>query len=150
MGAVYRAYDRVLEEDVALKVLREDAANKTEATRRFRTEIKLARRVIHRNVCRIFEYGEDQGRRFISMELIEGTDLKRVISKGSLSSEQAFSIAIQVAEGLNAIHRVGVLHRDLKTSNIMLDASGTVHLMDFGIAKHVDESATGATASGSA
>ena len=77
MGAVYRAYDRVLEEDVALKVLREDATNKSEAARRFRTEIKLARRVIHRNVCRIFEYGEDAGRRFISMELIEGTDLKR-------------------------------------------------------------------------
>jgi predicted Ser/Thr protein kinase len=148
MGAVYRAHDRVLDEDVALKVLREDAIDKHEATRRFRTEIKLARRVIHRNVCRIFEYGEDQGRRFISMELIEGTDLKRVISAGSLPTDQAFSIAIQIAEGLDAIHGVGVLHRDLKTSNIMLDASGTVRLMDFGIAKHVDESATGATASG--
>jgi serine/threonine-protein kinase len=148
MGAVYRAYDRVLEEDVALKVLREDAAH-GDAPRRFRTEIKLARRVIHRNVSRIFEYGEEHGRRFISMELVEGTDLRHAIARqGRLPPDRAFSIAIQVAEGLEAIHQVGIIHRDLKASNIMLDASGTVRLMDFGIAKHVDQGATAATASG--
>ncbi len=149
MGAVYRVFDRVLEEDVALKVLREDATDKSEAARRFRTEIKLARRVIHRNVCRIFEYGEEAGRRFISMELIEGTDLKRVLSQGSLAPDRAYAIAYQIAEGLDAIHGVGIVHRDLKTSNIMLDAAGTVRLMDFGIAKNLDEGATGATATGS-
>jgi len=148
MGAVYRAFDRVLEEDIALKVLREDAANKSDAARRFRTEIKLARRVIHRNVCRIFEYGEDAGRRFISMELIEGTDLKRVIAQGSLTPDHAYAIAYEIAEGLDAIHGVGIVHRDLKTANIMLDAAGTVRLMDFGIAKNVGEGTTGATATG--
>ncbi len=148
MGAVYRAFDRVLEEDIALKVLREDAANKSDAARRFRTEIKLARRVIHRNVCRIFEYGEDAGRRFISMELIEGTDLKRVIAQGSLTPDHAYEIAYEIAEGLDAIHGVGIVHRDLKTANIMLDAAGTVRLMDFGIAKNVGEGTTGATATG--
>jgi hypothetical protein len=148
MGAVYRAYDRVLEEDVALKVLREDAGEDKDATRRFRTEIKLARRVIHRNVCRIFEYGEERGRRFISMELIEGTDLKQAIAQALPPPERAFRIAVQLADGLEAIHHVGVIHRDLKTSNIMLDATGTVRLMDFGIAKHVSQDAVAATGSG--
>ena len=148
MGAVYRAHDRVLEEDVALKVLREDATDGN-AARRFRTEIKLARRVIHRNVCRIFEYGEEKGRRFISMELVEGTDLKHAIAQQSrFAPDRAFSVALQVADGLEAIHQVGIIHRDLKTSNIMLDASGTVRLMDFGIAKHVDQDAAAATATG--
>lgn len=148
MGAVYRAYDRVLEEDVALKVLREDATDGS-AARRFRTEIKLARRVIHRNVCRIFEYGEEKGRRFISMELVEGTDLKHAIAQQrGFAPDRAFSVALQVADGLAAIHQVGIIHRDLKTSNIMLDASGTVRLMDFGIAKHVNQDAAAATATG--
>ena len=148
MGAVYRAHDRVLEEDVALKVLREDATDGN-AARRFRTEIKLARRVIHRNVCRIFEYGEEKGRRFISMELVEGTDLKHAIAQQSrFGPDHAFSVALQVADGLEAIHQVGIIHRDLKTSNIMLDAYGTVRLMDFGIAKHVDQDAAAATATG--
>lgn len=149
MGAVYRAYDRTLEEEVALKVLREDVAASPEASRRFRTEIKLARKVIHRNVCRIFEYGEDAGLTYIAMELVEGTDLKQLVTRaGQLPLREAFSIAIQVADGLEAIHHVGVIHRDLKASNIMIDAQGHVRLMDFGIAKAAAEDATGATATG--
>jgi serine/threonine protein kinase len=146
MGAVYRAYDRVLEEEVALKVLTETGANRSDARRRFRTEIKLARRVMHRNVCRIFEYGEEQGRRFISMELIQGTELK--LHAGTMSPERAFAVAAQIADGLAAIHEVGVIHRDLKTSNIMLEPAGTVRLMDFGIAKHVEHEGVDATATG--
>jgi predicted Ser/Thr protein kinase len=149
MGAVYRAWDRTLEEEVALKVLREGMSGTAEASRRFRTEIKLARKVIHRNVCRIFEYGEDAGLTYISMELIEGTDLKQLVDRaGHLPLSQAFSIAIQVADGLEAIHHVGVIHRDLKASNIMIDGSGAVRLMDFGIAKEAAHDATGATATG--
>ncbi len=149
MGAVYRVYDRKLDEEVALKVLREDVAGQQDAAKRFKDEIKIARRVIHRNVCRIFEYGEERGRLFFSMELVEGTDLKQaIVQAGRLPPERAFAIAIQLADGLEAIHQVGVIHRDLKTSNAMLDAAGTVRLMDFGIAKNVASEGTGATATG--
>src|SRR3989449_6946792 len=138
MGAVYRAHDRVLDETVALKVLRGDVASAPEMPKRFRSEIKLARRVAHPNVCRIYEYGEDGPRQYISMELVEGTNLKEVLKKrGALPPAEAFDVAIQVAEGLEAIHQVGIVHRDLKTPNVMLDPHGTARVMDFGIAKKV-------------
>jgi serine/threonine-protein kinase len=105
--------------------------------KRFRHEIKLARKVSHRNVCRIHEYGEDGGVRYISMEYVEGTDIKQLARDkgGFLEPDEAFDVAIQAADGLQAIHDVGIIHRDLKTSNIMRDPSGRVRLMDFGIAK---------------
>jgi serine/threonine protein kinase len=148
MGVVYKAHDRVLEEEIAIKVLRADIARSPDLARRFRAEIKLARKVTHRNVCRIHEYGEDQGVRYISMELIEGVDLKHLIRErhGGLPPAEAFDVATQVARGLSAIHDVGIVHRDLKTANIMLDRRGHVKLMDFGIAK--EEKSTGATATG--
>jgi len=136
MGAVYQVFDRVLEEQVAVKVLRAEVAASTDLTRRFRSEIKLARRVRQPNVCAIHEYGEDGDLRFISMELIDGTDLKRVIqSSGRFETDEAFGITRQIAEGLKAIHAIGVIHRDLKAANIMLDQRRQVHVMDFGIAK---------------
>jgi len=138
MGAVYRAHDRVLDETVALKVLRGDAASAPEMARRFRSEIKLARRVAHPSVCRIYEYGEDGSRQYISMELVEGTNLKEVLKqRGALPPEEAYGVAVQVAEGLEAIHRVGIVHRDLKTLNVMMDAHGAAKVMDFGIAKKI-------------
>ena len=138
MGAVYRAHDRVLDETVALKVLRGDVASAPEMPKRFRSEIKLARRVAHPNVCRIYEYGEDGGRQYISMELVEGTNLKELLKRrGALPPEEAYGVAGQVAEGLEAIHRVGIVHRDLKTLNVMIDAHGAAKVMDFGIAKRV-------------
>jgi serine/threonine-protein kinase len=149
MGTVFKARDRKLDEEVALKVLRDEIAHDKEAERRFVQEIRLARRVTHRNVCRIHEYGEDGALRFISMELVEGIDLKRLLSeKGVPPPEQAYEIALQVAEGLQAIHDVGIVHRDLKTPNLMLDGSGAVKLMDFGIAKRSAADATAATATG--
>jgi serine/threonine-protein kinase len=136
MGMVYRAHDRLLDETVAIKVLRPDVARDAEMARRFQSEIKLARKVSHRNVCRIHEYGEDQGLRYISMEFLEGVDLRRVLrERGGLGRDEAYAVALQVADGLEAIHDVGVIHRDLKTPNIMRDARGNVRLMDFGIAK---------------
>ena len=144
MGMVYKAHDRMLDETVAIKVLRSEFVNTAEMGRRFRHEIKLARRVSHRNVCRIHEYGEDGGLRFISMEYLEGTDLKQEMrQQGGLGTAEAFDIAIQVAEGLQAIHDVGIIHRDLKTPNLMRDARGVVRLMDFGIAKGSEETGTG-------
>jgi serine/threonine protein kinase len=149
MGVVYKAHDRLLDEAVAIKVLRPEVARDPEISRRFQSEIKLARKVSHRNVCRIHEYGEDAGGlRYISMELLEGVDLRQVLrERGGLPADEAFRTALQIADGLQAIHEVGVIHRDLKTPNIMRDARGTVRLMDFGIAKEWG-AATSATASG--
>jgi serine/threonine-protein kinase len=149
MGVVYQAHDRLLDEAVAIKVLRPEVARDPEISRRFQTEIKLARKVSHRNVCRIHEYGEDAtGLRYISMELLDGVDLRQVLrQQGGLAPEDAFRTALQIADGLQAIHEMGIIHRDLKTPNIMRDARGTVRLMDFGIAKDWG-AATSATATG--
>jgi serine/threonine protein kinase len=147
MGAVYRARDRVLEEDIALKVLRADVAGTEERARRFRSEVQLARRVSHWNVCRIHEYGEDGPLRFITMELVEGETLKETLRRsGPFATERAFDVSLQVARGLAAIHQAGVVHRDLKSANIMLDRSGRARVMDFGIAK--PEASPGAAQSG--
>ncbi len=143
MGMVYKAHDRMLDESVAIKVLRAEFANTPEMLRRFKQEIKLARRVSHRNVCRIHAFDEDKddtggtGVRYISMEYVEGTDMKQLArdNGGFLEPDEAFDVAIQAADGLQAIHDVGIVHRDLKASNIMRDAKGRVLLMDFGIAK---------------
>jgi len=137
MGMVYKAHDVELDETVAIKVLRAEFANTGEMAKRFRHEIKLARKVSHRNVCRIHDYGDDSGVRFISMEFVDGTDIKQLARDkgGYLETDEAFDVAIQTADGLQAIHDVGIIHRDLKTSNIMRDHTGRVRLMDFGIAK---------------
>ena len=149
MGVVYRAHDRLLDEQVAIKVLRPEVARDAEISRRFQSEIKLARRVSHKNVCRIHEYGEDQGLRYISMEYMQGVDLRQVIrERGGLPTDEAFTSALQIADGLSAIHDVGVIHRDLKTPNIMRDTRGQIRLMDFGIAKEWGAAAASATATG--
>jgi serine/threonine protein kinase len=135
MGIVYRAHDRVLDEPVAMKVLRSDFEDSLDLTQRFRAEIKLARKVSHRNVCRIHEYGEDGSVHYICMELVSGTDLRSLLKDHRLPLAESFDASIQVALGLEAIHEMGVIHRDLKTSNIMKDHRGVVRLMDFGIAK---------------
>jgi serine/threonine-protein kinase len=144
MGVVYKARDRELDETVALKVLRPDLVSSLEMAHRFRSEVKLARRARHRNVCGIHEYGQDGPLRFIVMEFVEGVDVRRLLKQhGALPPEQAVDVARQVAEGLQAIHDMGIVHRDLKTANVMLDAQGVARLMDFGIAKRFDADATG-------
>jgi serine/threonine-protein kinase len=140
MGVVYKAHDRTLDEDVAIKVLRPDFAQDPTMAERFKHEIKLARKVRHRNVCTIHDFGEDRGLLYISMELLEGVDLKKVLRQGGgLSPQRAYTIAIQVAEGLQAVHDAGIVHRDLKTSNIMLDPDGVARLLDFGVAKRLGD-----------
>jgi serine/threonine protein kinase len=152
MGMVYRAHDRMLDEIVAIKVLRAELAGTSEAAQRFRTEIKLARKVSHRNVCRIHEYGEDGMVRYISMEYVEGTDVKQVLRDGGLTLEDAFEVCIQLADGLQAIHDVGIIHRDMKTPNIMLMRDlaqrPIIRLMDFGIAKFETSNTGGLTSTG--
>jgi serine/threonine-protein kinase len=139
MGVVYKARDRVLEDVVALKVLRPEVAATEEIARRFRSEIRLARRVTHRNVCRIHEYGEHGGLRYISMAYVDGVDLKRTLrERGALPPAEAFGVAGQIALGLEAIHDEGIVHRDLKAANVMIDGRGGVRLMDFGIAKNAE------------
>jgi len=140
MGMVYRAHDRELGEPVAIKVLRPDlAAESGRVEERFRTEIRLARRVRHKNVCSVYGDGEDRGLLYICMELVEGENLKRRTREGGLPEQEAWDIALQVLSGLEAIHEVGIVHRDLKTANLMRDRRGVVRVMDFGIAKRNDE-----------
>jgi serine/threonine protein kinase len=143
MGGVYEARDRILDETVALKVLRPELAGDEELVRRFRSEIRLARKVAHPNVARIYEYGEDAGLRWISMELVQGTSLKdRLRTQGPLPVEETLELVAQTAQGLEAIHAAGIVHRDLKSANIMLDRQGRVRVMDFGIAKASEGAST--------
>ena len=137
MGLVYQAFDRLLEEDVAIKVLRTDLSANVDAVRRFRGEIKLARKVSHPNVCRIHDYGEQGPLGYISMEILTGQDLQKTLKQQpqGLPEAEALSAILQIASGLQAIHDVGILHRDLKTANANRDERGVVRLVDFGIAK---------------
>jgi serine/threonine-protein kinase len=136
MGVVYEARDRTLDETVAIKVLRSPTVEDPSLAQRFIAEIKLARRVTHRNVCRIHDYGEAGSVRFISMQFVDGAELRQVIrGKGGLSAAEGYEIALQLVDGLEAIHHQGIIHRDLKTSNVMVDRQGTALLMDFGLAK---------------
>jgi serine/threonine-protein kinase len=146
MGAVYRARDRTLAEDVALKVVRPDLFGTADAHARFLSEIKLARRVSHPGVCRIHEFGEEAGQRFITMELVEGRTLRAVLAEGPLPPADAARVAAEAGDALQAIHAAGVVHRDLTSLNVMLTRDGRVKLMDFGIAKGLagDGAGTGA------
>jgi serine/threonine-protein kinase len=150
MGMVYRAFDRELGETLAIKVLRPDVARESgRVEQRFRSEIRLARRVRHRNVCSVYGDGEDRGLLYICMELVEGENLAgRARDGAGLRADEAWSATLQVADGLCAIHEVGVVHRDLKTANLMRDRKGVVRVMDFGIAKQHGGAGVTLTATG--
>lgn len=139
MGKVYRAFDKELKEEVALKLIKPEIASEGKTLERFSNELKFARKIIHKNVGRMFELMEDQGTRFITMEYVSGEDLKSFIRRsGRLGFPKALSIAKQVCEGLAEAHRLGIVHRDLKPSNIMIDKEGSARIMDFGIARSVE------------
>ncbi len=136
MGAVYKARDREVEREVALKVIRPELAGHPDILRRFKQELILARQVTHKNVVRIFDLGEAKGAKFISMEYIDGRDLKSLLAeRGKFEPEEAVGIIEQVCRALGAAHAEGVIHRDLKPQNIMVDKHGRVAVMDFGIAR---------------
>jgi tetratricopeptide (TPR) repeat protein/predicted Ser/Thr protein kinase len=139
MGAVYKAKDLAVDRFVALKVIRTELANRPEILRRFKQELILARQITHKNVIRIFDLGEADGIKFISMDFVEGRDLKSMVrEKGKFNPEEARSVIIQVCRALNAAHSEGVIHRDLKPQNIMVGGDGKVTVMDFGIARSME------------
>ncbi len=136
MGAVYKARDMEVERVVGLKVIRPDLAGNPAILARFKQELVLARQVTHRNIIRIYDLNEADGVKFITMEFIEGEDLRTILLRqGKLTPAEGVDIMLQACAGLQAAHAEGVIHRDLKPSNIMRDQSGRVVIMDFGLAR---------------
>jgi serine/threonine protein kinase len=139
LGEVYRADDLTLDQPVALKFLPE-AANDAERLERFRQEVRIARKVSHPNVCRVYDISEAEGRHFLSMEYVDGEDLATLLRRiGRLPADKAIEVARKVCAGLAAAHDKGVLHRDLKPANVMLDGRGNVMITDFGLAALAEE-----------
>jgi serine/threonine protein kinase/tetratricopeptide (TPR) repeat protein len=140
MGRVYKALDTKIKEKIALKLIKPEIAKEKKTIERFSNELKMARMISHRNVCRMFDLGEEKGSHYITMEYVSGQDLKSLIRQtAQLAVPTALSIAKQVCEGLSEAHKLGVIHRDLKPSNIMIDKEGNARIMDFGIARSLKE-----------
>jgi serine/threonine protein kinase len=134
MGEVFRADDLTLGQPVALKFLPESTIDRS-MLERFRNEVRIARRISHPNVCRVYDIGETDNQVFLSMEYVDGEDLSSLLRRiGRLPHDKALEIGRKICAGLAAAHDKGVLHRDLKPSNIMIDARGEVLIMDFGLA----------------
>jgi hypothetical protein len=148
MGEVYRADDLTLGQPVALKFV-PTAETSGEMLARLRSEVSIARRVSHRNVCRVYDIGDAEGRPFLSMEYVDGEDLASLLKRiGRLPPDKALDVARGVCAGLAAAHDKGVLHRDLKPANVMLDRRGEVVITDFGLASFADEVPDGDARSG--
>jgi tetratricopeptide (TPR) repeat protein/predicted Ser/Thr protein kinase len=148
MGRVYRALDTKAHEEVAIKLIRPDIAEDKRTLERFVNEIKLAHKISHRNIGKMYHLGEDQGRHFITMEYVPGEDLKSFIRRSRrLDIATTVAIAKQVCSGLGEAHDSGIVHRDLQPGNIMIDKDGNAKILDFGIARAVG--VPGVTAEGS-
>ncbi len=138
MGKVYRVLDKKLDEEVALKIIKPEIAYNGNSIDRFSNELKFARKVAHRNVCKMYDLGEKEGIHYITMEYVPGESLKSMIGMmGQLSAAQVVFITKQVCEGLAEAHRLGVVHRDLKPSNIIVDREGNARILDFGLARSI-------------
>ncbi len=137
MGVVYRAFDRELQEPVAIKTLRPEAmAGGSAALDRFKQEIRLARKIAHRNVVRTYDLGEQNGMYYLTMEYVEGTSLKQlIVSRGKLPVAVTLTVGKQLCRALEVAHAEGVIHRDIKPQNIVVEPSGFLKVMDFGIAR---------------
>jgi serine/threonine-protein kinase len=147
MGSVYKVYDAEVEERVALKLLNPEISSDEETIKRFRNELKLARAIAHKYVCRMYDLGQQEGVYYITMEYVSGESLKSFIRRsGQLTVDKAIGIAAEICEGLAEAHRLGVVHRDLKPQNIMIDLEGNARIMDFGIARSLK--AAGVTGAG--
>ncbi len=143
MGIVLKARDRETGEIVALKVLKTEIAAQPELIERFKNELRLARRITHRNVCRIYDFYRNADSSFFSMEYVEGESLRKVLDRfGALGVRSGTRIGRQICEGLREAHAQGIVHLDLKPENLMIDDSGNVKLMDFGLAHLVAEDST--------
>jgi serine/threonine protein kinase/Tfp pilus assembly protein PilF len=138
MGRVYRVEDTKIREEIALKLVKPEIAADKKTIERFRSELKTARKIRHKNVCGMYDLGEEKEIHFITMEYVPGEDLGSFMKRSKLLSIlTAVSLAKQVCEGLAEAHRLGVVHRDLKPQNIMIDRQGNAHIMDFGIARTI-------------
>ena len=147
MGLVFQAYDKQLKEQVAIKILSPLLSSDPDALERLKREVSSARRITHPSVIRIHDISELNSLHFISMEFFEGISLKDYIKKtGPLSLMQAFNIASQICDGLEAAHRKGVIHRDLKSQNIIIGPTKQIKIIDFGLAR--SEHLEGLTATG--
>ena len=147
MGAVYKARDRELDRLIALKVIRPELATDPAILLRFKQELILARNITHKNVVRIYDLGEADGIRFISMEYVDGEDLRTLLRRqGKFSPKEAIAVVEQVCRALDSAHSEGVIHRDLKPQNIMRDKHGRIVVMDFGLARSLGD--TGMTQTG--
>ncbi len=136
MGTVYRALDRALDEVVALKVLARGAVSERRASERFRAEVRLARRVTHTNVARVYDLGERDGVLYFTMECIDGDTLRGALSRrGRFPLHEGLAVGAAITSGLAEVHAHGIVHRDLKPTNVMLSAGGRVVLTDFGVAR---------------
>lgn len=140
MGEVYRADDLKLGQPVALKFLPDRMLRDAASLARFHREVRVARQVSHKNVCRVYDIGETDGQHFLSMEFIKGEELSSLLRRiGRLPSDKALQISRQVCAGLAAAHESGVLHRDLKPANVMIDGDGNARVLDFGLAGLANE-----------
>ncbi len=144
MGVVYKASDTQLDETVAIKTLPGDVMQRSpEDLERFKREIRLARKITHRNVLRTYDYGEAEGVYFISMEFVRGYTLSELLGEAAgrqMAPRAAMGISRQICRGLQAAHEQGIIHRDIKPQNVLIDAKGEVKLMDFGIARMTETS----------
>lgn len=149
MGAVYKAYDKDLDRTVALKLVRTDLTTDPEVMQRFRQELLLASKISHKNVLRIHDLGDVNGLKFISMAYVEGEDLAHVLKKeGRWNAAKAVELARQLCGALAAAHAEGVVHRDLKPQNILIDHAGNAYVSDFGLAKSLEAGAAMMTHTG--
>jgi len=138
MGKVYKVLDKEVNAKIALKLIRPEIAADKKTIERFRNELKIARDISHKNICRMYDLNKEEGSYYITMEYVEGQDLKSLIRQtGQLAIPTTISIAKQVCEGLSEAHKLGTVHRDLKPSNIMINKKGNARIMDFGIARSI-------------
>ena len=139
MGVVYRALDRELQEPVAIKTLKPEAMLDASALERFKQEIRLARKIAHRNVVRTYDLGELNGMYYLTMEYVEGTSLKSLIqNRGKLPLTVTLTVGKQLCRALEVAHQEGIIHRDIKPQNMVVEPSGFLKVMDFGIARLVN------------
>ncbi|HXN26003.1 MAG TPA: tetratricopeptide repeat protein [Candidatus Acidoferrales bacterium] len=149
MGRVYKAYDKDLDRTVAIKVVRDGAIGESDALKRFKQELVLASKISHKNILRIHDMGDVGGLRFISMAFVEGKDLQHIIRENpKMPLQRILNFSRQIAEALAAAHAEGVVHRDLKPQNLLVDKNDQIFVCDFGLAKSFEEGAIGMTRTG--